>query len=52
MCPKGDDPLTVGQKDRALQIKVVGGGSSISGFIRISFQLFTTEIPLDSTLSE
>jgi hypothetical protein len=53
MCPKGDDPVTVGQYDRSIQIELKSlDGGSMRGAVRFTFELFTTSIGIGSNVTE
>jgi len=52
MCPKGDDPLTVDQSYRAIQLRVQNyGATTLLGKLGLVFMGTTTEVSLDSTSS-
>lgn len=44
ICAKDDDPTTSNQKYRTISIRLSGGGSGLSGVVRISFLGFSTEL--------
>jgi hypothetical protein len=54
MCPKSDDPVTVNQVHRQIQLDVVdgGGSGSFTGLLGISFQGSTSYITLGSPSSD
>lgn len=37
MCPKGDDPLTTGQSDRALMLRTTAEGAFLEGDVTFTF---------------
>ncbi len=53
MCPKGDDPLTINQNYRALQMEIITGSSyPLSGKLGLTFLGKTTFLDLQYLTSE
>ena len=53
MCPKGDDPVTVGQQSRGIQVALKStDGLAMKGVLRLTFELFTTEMSISGSITE
>ena len=50
MCPKGDDPLSVGQGDRQIRVHLASDGTSVSGKLKINFLGHLIYFDLDDPL--
>ena len=50
MCPKGDDPFTIGQSVREIQVSVASA-SAMGGTLRFSFMGYTFPLSIDSPAS-
>ena len=48
MCPKGDDPDTIGQASRKITITTGGSTSALSGLFTLHFAGFSTTFDADS----
>ena len=49
MCPKGDDPVTVAQNNRQIEVSITNWGNSatsLSGVARFTFELYTMELDM------
>lgn len=46
MCPKGDDPVTVNQEHRQIQLDVTDAGASFTGHLGLTFQGSTSYLSL------
>jgi hypothetical protein len=51
MCPKSDDPVTVNQVYRQIQLDVTDAGATFTGYLGITFQGETSYITLGSPSS-